>query len=88
MTLLFEKHGFEVVASQSIKKSNTISSRNTLNKTLVSSKLTIKLIKRIMLFIMPRKIRLIFLKPFYEKKLIPLYDGREYMRLLAQKKIT
>lgn len=88
MTLLFEKHGFEVVASQSIKKSNAISSRNTLNKTLVSSKLTIKLIKRIMLFIMPRKIRLIFLKPFYEKKLIPLYDGREYMRLLAQKKIT
>lgn len=27
-------------------------------------------------------------KPFYEKKLISLYDGREYMRLIAQKKIA
>jgi len=85
MSLLFEKHGFEVIASQSIKKSNIISSSNILNKSLGSSRSIIKLIKRIMSFVMPRKIRLILLKPFYEKKLIPLYDGREYMRLLVQK---
>ena len=28
------------------------------------------------------------LKPYYIKKLVPLYDGRPYMRLIARNKIA
>ena len=88
MSLLFEKHNFEVVASQSIKKSNFSTKNGLNNKTLAPSRLIIKLIKKIMSITVPRKIRLMLLKPFYEKKLCALYDGRDYMRLLVQKKVV
>ena len=56
-----------------------------INKSSKPSRFIINLIKNIMSISMPRKTKLMLLKPFYERKLMPLYNGRPYMRLLVQK---
>ena len=88
MSLLFEKHGFEILATQSIKPSIYNTKNELVNKSLKPSRSIIKLIKKVMSILLPRKIRLMLLKPFYEKKLKALYEGLPYMRLIAQKRDT
>jgi len=88
MSMLFEKHGFEIIATQEIKSLIDNDRFETINKSKKPSRFFINQIKKIMSIAMPRKIRLKLLKSFYERKLIPLYDGRSYMRLLAQKTNT
>ena len=85
MSMLFEKHEFKIVASQEIKSSVEKVREKDINKSSKPSRFIINLIKNIMSISMPRKTKLMLLKPFYERKLMPLYDGRPYMRLLVQK---
>ena len=85
MSMLFEKHEFKIVASQEIKSSVEKVREKDINKSSKPSRFIINLIKNIMSISMPRKTKLMLLKPFYERKLMPLYNGRPYMRLLVQK---
>lgn len=88
MSLLFEKHGFEIVASQSIRKSIGKTKNKPVNNSFRSSRLPVRFIKKIISLLSNRKIRLMLLKSMYEKRLKVLYDGRSYMRLLVQKRDT
>ena len=85
MSMLFEKHGFKIIATQEINSPIGKFRGEVINKSSKPSRFIINQIKNIMSISIPRKIRLMFLKPFYERKLMPLYDGRPYMRVLAQK---
>ena len=84
LSVLLEKHGFNIVSTQCIKP--PVSDRsNFINSPVSSASLVIKITKKCLSIILPRKIRLKLLKPFYEGRLKVLYDGRAYLRVLAQK---
>ncbi|MDA8862067.1 class I SAM-dependent methyltransferase [Gammaproteobacteria bacterium] len=85
MSLLFEKHGFEIVSTQNINLDVGFSESTSSTEPKNSSRPYIELIKKIMSIFLPRKLRLKLLRPFFEKKLKTLYDGRPYMRVLAKK---
>jgi hypothetical protein len=85
MSVLLEKHGFNIVSTQCIKPLVSDSS-NFINGTVASVSPLIKIAKQCLSIILPRKIRLKLLMPFYERKLKALYDGRAYLRVLAQKR--
>lgn len=86
MSLLFEKHGFEIIATQYIESLNDDNKNEFLNNQLELSSSKIKFIKKVMSILIPRRIRLRLLKPLYERKLKALYEGLPYMRLIAQLK--
>ena len=84
MCLLLERNGFFVVATQCIKEPESVDEQRA-EFFSSSGSILVKIAKRILGNLLPRKARLKILKPLYDRKIRSLYDGRGYLRVLAQK---
>ena len=85
MIRLFENHGFKIISTQSIRPKDWEPANDKNQEKPSDQLLSFRLLKIIMGYIVPRKLRIKLSRTFFEKKLNPMYDGLPYMRLIAQK---
>jgi hypothetical protein len=88
LSILLQKHGFEIIATQLIKDSNTTShiSKNKGSKVLGLTHLSLRILLRMLRsFNWFRKRLLKLLLGHYESKLEVSYDGRPYLRVIGKK---